>query len=119
MSTPPQLSPTTQLADPRFPTDSVSSLSAALAKYLKLVQQQINRVSGGSIAGCSTASTSPPPSNSVTLYAQGDFIRNSHPTVLGTAGSRYILFGWSCVSPGGGIGGKPATFVEVRTLTGT
>jgi hypothetical protein len=74
----------------------------------------LNRVSSGSISGCSTASTSPPAAGSVTIYSQGDFTRNSAPTVLGAAGSQYVVMGWLCVA-----GGSPGTWVPCRALTGT
>jgi hypothetical protein len=47
-------------------------------------------------------------------YTRGTFMRNTAPSVLGTAGNQYIVWGWSCT-----LGGTPGTWVEVRTLTGT
>ena len=106
----------TQLPDPNQIGQTVSPgpLAKAVAKYLKLVQQQVNRLSDGSINGSTTASTSPPPANSITIYAQGDYIRNSAPTVQGTSGSQYVVKGWICVA-----GGKPGTWVQDRGITGT
>jgi len=109
--------PITQLPDPKDRIGTPGNLGAltnALVSWLKLCQQQLNRLSSGSISASTTATTAPPPPKSVTMYAQGDFIRNSNPTVLGTAGSRYVLIGWVCVA-----GGTPGTWVESRTLTGT
>lgn len=106
----------TQLPDPNQIGQTVSPgpLAKAVAKYLKLVQQQVNRLSDGSINGCTTAALAPPVSNSVTIYAQGDYIRNSAPTVQGTSGSHYVVKGWLCVA-----GGAPGTWVQDRCLTGT
>jgi hypothetical protein len=50
----------------------------------------------------------------VIAATQGTFIQNAAPTVLGSAGSRYVVTGWVCT-----VGGDPATFVEARCLTGT
>lgn len=106
----------TNLPDPAqqigTPT-SLSGLLIVLVKWLKLVQQQVNRLSAGTINGSTTASTSPPVAGSVTLYAQGDFIRNSSPVELGSAGSKYVVIGWQCV-----LGGAPGTWVQCRCLTG-
>lgn len=106
---------TTQLPDPQNigSPGTVSGLAMAVIRWLKLVQQQVNRLSSGSIAGCTTASTSPPIAGSVTLYAQGDFIRNSAPTELGSAGSKYVVIGWIC-----NTGGTPGTWLQCRCLTG-
>jgi hypothetical protein len=108
--------PTTQLPDPAkigHPT-TVSALTVAVVQWLKLCQQQVNRISSGSINGSTTASTSQPPSPSATIYAAGDYIRNTAPQVLGTSGSQYVVKGWLCVQ-----GGQPGTWVQDRGLTGT
>lgn len=113
----PTLAPVTQLPDPGAQIgvpSTIGALAQAVVKWLKLAQQQINRLSSGSIAGCSTAATSPPAAPSITIYAQGDFIRNSAPTIQGTSGSHYVVIGWICVA-----GGQPGTWTPCRTLTGT
>lgn len=112
----PTLAPVTNLPDPAQPIGNptnIGMLIAAVVKYLRLVQQQVNRISGGSIAGATTASTSPPAVGSVTIYSQGDRILNSAPTELGSAGSKYVVTGWICVA-----GGAPGTWLQCRTLTG-
>lgn len=91
----------------------LQDLVTALTKWLKLSQEQVNKLSNGSIGAFPTASTSPPPVGSATLYSQGDFIRNSQPTELGSAGSKYVVTGWVCVA-----GGQPGTWVQCRNLTG-
>lgn len=108
--------PNTQLPDPTQqigPAKDLPTLRTAVTKWLKLAQQQVNRLSSGTINGSTTASTSPPAVGSVTLYAQGDFIRNSAPTELGSAGSKYVVIGWICVA-----GGQPGTWVACRCSTG-
>lgn len=86
----------------------------SIVRWLKKLYAQINRLSSESINAYTTSSTGPPPANSVTIYAQGDFIRNEAPTVQGSAGSHYVVTGWLCVA-----GGKPGTWVECRSATGT
>jgi hypothetical protein len=55
----------------------------------------------------------PSAGNAAQWYA-GDTIRNTSPSVLGTAGSRYVISGWVCTAQG-----DPGTWHEQRTLTGT
>ncbi|MFU2327734.1 hypothetical protein [Pseudomonas sp. NFX98] len=71
---------------------------------------QINLLSEGRIAGLYTAQATIPTAGP---YIQGDFVRNSAPSELGAASSKYVIFGWLCV-----VSGDPATFVQCRYLTG-
>ena len=57
--------------------------------------------------------TTPSAGNAVQWYV-GDTIRNTNPSVLGTAGSKYVISGWVCTTAG-----DPGTWSEQRTLTGT
>lgn len=104
----------TNLPDPQIPNSSPSAMAQRLNAYLKLVQQQVNRLSNGGINSSSSAWTSPPSGITATIYSAGDYIRNTAPAVLGTAGSQYVVKGWLCVT-----GGSPGTWVEDRGLTGT
>jgi hypothetical protein len=104
----------TQLSDPQIQPGSPQTMAQKINSYLKLVQQQVNRLSTGGINASSSASTAPPPANSVTIYSAGDYIRNTAPTVQGSAGSQYVVKGWLCVA-----GGTPGTWVQDRGLTGT
>lgn len=67
---------------------------------------QVNALSEGRIAGHYNAIPSVPTSGD---YVQGDFVRNSAPTELGTSGSKYVIHGWLHTDTG---------FVECRFLTG-
>jgi len=108
----------TQIPDPKNGlSDSIKtipSLVTSLGNYLRIIQQQMNRLSNGSINGINNAATTPPPQNSTQSYTQGDYIRNSAPSVRGAAGSQYVVSGWICTE-----GGAPGTWVECRYLTGT
>lgn len=57
--------------------------------------------------------TTPSAGNAIEWYV-GDTIRNTNPSVSGTAGSQYVISGWVCTTQG-----DPGTWSEQRTLTGT
>lgn len=78
--------------------------------WRKQLAYQINAISEGKIAGFYTAATSVPTTGT---GAQGDFVLNATPTELGTAGSKYVIHGWRCVTAG-----SPGTWVQCRFLTG-
>ena len=46
-------------------------------------------------------------------WAQGDFVRNSTPSELGSASSKYVILGWICT-----VSGTPGTWLQCRVLTG-
>jgi hypothetical protein len=69
---------------------------------------QVNALSEGAIRAATNASSAPPITG---VYTPGDFVRNSAPAELGTAGAKYVLAGWICVA-------APLTFVQQRFLTG-
>lgn len=89
---------------PRIPADPV------LVREIREHALQVNLMAEGRIAANYNAVPSVPTTGT---FAQGDFVRNSAPAELGTAGSKYVIFGWLCV-----IGGTPGTFVQCRFLTG-
>jgi hypothetical protein len=74
------------------------------------VATQLDGVSEGKIVASHNARTSAP---TVGDFKQGDFIRNSAPSELGAGGSKYIIFGWVCVTSG-----SPGTWKQCRFLTG-
>lgn len=77
-----------------------------LLRELREHAQQVNAVSEGRISGAYNAVPSVPTTGD---YQQGDFVRNSAPTELGTAGSKFVVFGWVMTDTG---------FVPCRFLTG-
>lgn len=78
------------------------------AKVKKDIQTQLNNLSEGMIAAKTNATTAAPTTGT---YAVGDFVANSAPSELGTAGSKYIVTGWICSA-------TPNTFLQARVLTG-
>jgi hypothetical protein len=88
---------------PRIGNDFV--LTRELTEHATL----INLMTDGRIAGVNNATTAAPTAGE---YAPGDEVRNSAPTEVGTAGSKYVIKGWLCIND------DPLTFVEMRCLTG-
>lgn len=97
--------------DPRLPLpDDVGQLKQRLTQLLRETATQVNAVSEGRLSGAYNAATAAPTTGT---WAQGDFLRNSQPAELGTAGSKYVIFAWQCIA-----GGTPGTWVQLRYLTG-
>lgn len=71
---------------------------------------QLNQLSEGSVYAATNAATAAPTTGT---HQHGDFIRNSAPTQLGTAGSQYVILGWICT-----LQGTPGTWQQCRALTG-
>ena len=95
--------------DPRLPTDG-RGLVTRLYEVFRVIAIAHNKLSGGYMEGCDNRATSSPTSGS---WAVGDFVKNSTPTELGTAGSKYVVHGWVCVTAG-----SPGTWLQQRFLTG-
>ncbi|WP_288074950.1 hypothetical protein [Pseudomonas sp.] len=91
-------------------TPRLSRSDPALERLLREQAAQINRIAEGRISAFYSAATAAPTGGT---WAQGDFVRNSAPSEVGTAGSKYLIHGWQCVA-----GGTPGTWLECRYLTG-
>lgn len=94
--------------DPRLPLET-NNLVRRLTDLIRDIAQQVNGISEGKAAASYNAQTAAPTTG---LHAQGDLIRNSTPTELGSAPNRYVILGWLCVS-----GGEPGTWVPLRVPT--
>lgn len=81
-----------------------------LQRYLRAVSQKVNQMADGKTSAIDNAVPAVPTTGQ---FAQGDFVRNSAPTELGVATSKYVITGWLCT-----VGGSPGTFVQCRSLTG-
>ena len=103
-----------RLPEPLLPINPDSEysrqLNFKLKDLLRLIVAQINAMGDGKMTGSNMTAASVPTTGT---YAQGDFVRNSTPTELGTPGSKYVIEGWLSVA-----GGTPGTFVQKRFLTG-
>lgn len=95
--------------EPRLPPE-LPRLIQKLTELFRDVDQQVNALSEGRLSASYAAQTSAPTTDT---WVQGDFVLNSAPTELGTAGAKYIVHGWQCVASG-----TPGTWVQCRFLTG-
>ena len=91
-------------------TPRVGINDPVLQRELREHATQVNNLTEGRIACVTNATTAAPTSGT---NQQGDFVRNSTPTELGAASSKYVILGWVCVASG-----TPGTWVEFRGLTG-
>lgn len=101
--------------DPKLPiyrgSDSYqSNLNFRLIDFLRKMATQLNLLSEGNASAVTNAYTAAPTTGT---YNVGDFILNSAPVEAGSAGSKYIIHGWQCVTAG-----TPGTWKECRFLTG-
>lgn len=91
-------------------TPLIPQSDSALIREIKAHAQQVNALSEGRMVASYNAVPSVPTTGA---YAVGDFVRNSAPAELGSAASKYCVFGWMCVDD------NPLTFVQMRFLTGS
>lgn len=87
-----------------------ANVDAKTTDWYREIANQVNAVSEGRLSGFYTASTAAPTSGT---WAVGDEVKNSAPSELGTAGNKYVVRSWICVTAG-----TPGTWVQSRTLTG-
>lgn len=83
-----------------------------MSELMRQLEDAINRLSEGRIYQNYNAAAAAPTGTTV-AYQLGDIVRNTTPTELGTAGSKYIIMGWINVAAG-----SPGTFRELRCPTG-
>ena len=83
-----------------------------MTEMVRQIEDAINRLSSGAIYQNYNATTAAPTGTTV-AHSVGDFVKNLVPTELGTAGSKYMVYGFVCVAAG-----NPGTFREARVLTG-
>lgn len=91
-------------------TPRVGTSDPVLQRELREHATQVNLLSEGRIVAAYNALTSVPTAGT---NMQGDFVKNATPSELGTAGSKYVIEGWTCV-----VSGTPGTWVQKRFLTG-
>lgn len=102
--------------DPNLPTmpaptaDWLNTLCFRIRESFSGVATQLNNLSEGRISAVTNAYTAAPTTGTWNL---GDYIKNSAPSELGGAGSKYTIRGWVCT-----VAGTPGTWVQDRGLTG-
>jgi hypothetical protein len=95
--------------EPRLPGDQ-ETLLRQLRKLFVDLSTQLNGVTEGRIEQYHNAMTAPPATET---WRKGDFIKNSAPSELGSASSKYVVIGWICTASG-----TPGTWLQCRCLTG-
>lgn len=68
---------------------------------------------GGGLDGMGVSPQQAPSLYPQKAFARGSFLGNPTTSELGTAGSKYVVHGWSCT-----VSGRPGTWVQCRSLTG-
>lgn len=94
--------------DPRLPIINSDTLRPLTQRLQELFRQYANSYNDSYM--WDTQGTVAPTTGT---WAQGDRCKNTSPSELGTAGSKYVIIGFVCVSSG-----TPGTWKEMRTLTG-
>jgi hypothetical protein len=94
---------------PNLPSE-IPSLIRQLDSLYRNTAQQVNQLSEGQMVANYNADTAAPTAG---RFNRGDFIKNSAPSELGGAGSKYVIHGWQCIAAG-----TPGTWVQCRFLTG-
>ena len=87
-----------------------ASVDAETTRFYRDVAQQVNALSEGRLVASYTALTAAPTTGT---WAKGDYVRNSNPSELGTALSKYVIHGFICT-----VAGTPGTWLQDRRLTG-
>jgi hypothetical protein len=91
-------------------TPRIVQQDPVLIRELREHATQVNNLSEGKLSAVYNAYTADPTTGT---WSQGDFIRNSAPSELGSGGSKYVIFGWICT-----VSGTPGTWLQCRFLTG-
>jgi hypothetical protein len=103
-----------RLFDPHLPIPPQDvyqvSLNRALGRVLREFARDHDALSYGYLQGVAGKATAAPTTGT---WALGDYIRNSNPSELGVALSKYWIRGWWC-----SVAGTPGTWLEDRGLTG-
>jgi hypothetical protein len=101
--------------DPRLPegrNDWERRLVRNLTEYLRTNSQQVNDIAIGRLEANFNADSAAPTSG---LFAVGDFVKKKPIVEEGSAGSKYIVYGWLCTQEGSATA---SSFTTVRFLTG-
>lgn len=92
------------------------ALVNALIDYLRPLANKINGLAAGSFADSADNASAALPTTGA--YAAGDYVRKSAPVIAGTAGSRYVIYGWLRIT-NGSAHALNTDWVEDRRLTGS
>jgi hypothetical protein len=94
----------------QVPLGTPDALRRFLYDTLQSLVRKVNGLSSGTFVALDGIGTAAPTTGT---WSVGDTIRNSAPTELGSASSKYVIVGWICVASG-----TPGTWLQQRVLTG-
>lgn len=94
--------------DPRLPTPENISQGRLVTRLYEILRNMANVINGSYM--WDSQGTSAPTTGT---WSQGQMVKKTDTVEAGTAGSKYVITGWVCVTAG-----TPGTWVEMRTLTG-
>lgn len=95
---------------PNLPSKDSPTFDIQLLSVLRDLGTRIDTLSNGNLYGVRGKDVAAPTAGE---WAKGDVIRNSAPAEAGSAGSKYVIYGWIC-----SVAGTPGTWLQLRTLTG-
>lgn len=95
------------------PNKFTAELTRELANVFNHYAALLTAVHDGRIDGYLSAATVPSIALASMVFQTGDFVRNDTPVETGTAGSKYVILGWSCISAG-----TAGQWVQCRCFTG-
>lgn len=95
--------------DFNLPDVTAPQYRVRLYDLLRQIAVQVNNLSDGVINARYTATAAPTTGS----HSVGDQVLNSAPAEAGTAGSKYVIYGWQCT-----VAGTPGTWLQMRYLTG-
>jgi hypothetical protein len=99
--------------NPNIPPDG-QPLNRRLSELFRAINATVNKLSENKAEARYQARDTMPTTGA---YAKGDYVDNSDPAKLGTAGSRYVIYGWKrLVSGDSHVAG--VDWVDDRRLTG-
>ena len=98
---------------PRIPSDP-ERMAARVADLIQRISENVNALTEGRASALYTAQASAPTTGT---WAIGDYVANSAPAELGSASSKYVVYGWKRLTSGS-TNTLGTDWVEDRRLTG-
>ena len=98
---------------PRIPAEP-ERMARQVAELFQRTNEAVNALTEGRASALYTARPSVPTTGT---WARGDYVPNSEPSELGSASSKYVIYGWKRLTSGSGntLG---TDWVQDRRLTG-
>lgn len=98
---------------PRIPSEP-ERMALRLADLIQRISENVNALTEGRASALYTAQNAAPTTGT---WARGDYVPNSEPAELGSASSKYVVYGWKRLTSGS-ANVLNTDWVEDRRLTG-